>query len=296
MDIPYDYYKLFYCVAQCRSFTRAAEMIGSNQPNVTRTINNLEHQLGVTLFERSNRGVKLTPEGERLNKHVALAVEQLRAGEEEILSGRTLENGLISIGASETALHIDLLDVLEQFHKRYPGVRLRIINGTTPQAIEALKGALIDMAVVTTPCDVTRPLKSTRLVKFGDVLICGADYAPEKMPQDMRDLDDAPLISLWRGTSTREFISDCFARRGLKLRVDMEAATMDQVLPMISRGLGIGFYPEPLAQDAIDKGLVRRIPLNDPPEERAICLINDASRPLSIAGRALADMLLERRR
>ena len=75
MDISYDYYKIFYCVAQCHSFTRAAEMMGNNQPNVTRTINNLEHQLGVTLFERSNRGVKLTPEGESLYKHVALAVE-----------------------------------------------------------------------------------------------------------------------------------------------------------------------------------------------------------------------------
>ena len=70
---------------------------------------------------------------------------------------------------------------------------------------------------------------------------------------------------------------------------------MDQVLPMIARGLGIGFYPEPLAQDAIDKGLVKRIQLYDAPIERAICLVKDTSRPLSIAARALEQMLLDGR-
>ena len=61
MTINYDYYRIFYVVAQCRSFTRAAEMLKNNQPNITRCMKNLEQELGCKLFHRSNKGVTLTP-------------------------------------------------------------------------------------------------------------------------------------------------------------------------------------------------------------------------------------------
>ena len=59
----YDYYRIFYHVAQQHSFTKAAEVLHNNQPNITRCMNNLETELGCHLFVRSNRGVSLTPEG-----------------------------------------------------------------------------------------------------------------------------------------------------------------------------------------------------------------------------------------
>ena len=63
MAVPYDYYRIFYYVAQCKSFTRAAEVLGNNQPNITRCMNNLEQGLGCKLFIRTNRGISLMPEG-----------------------------------------------------------------------------------------------------------------------------------------------------------------------------------------------------------------------------------------
>ena len=69
--ISYDYYRIFYYVAQYKSFTKAAEMLDNNQPNITRCMNNLESEIGCKLFVRSNRGITLTPEGERLYEHVA---------------------------------------------------------------------------------------------------------------------------------------------------------------------------------------------------------------------------------
>ena len=71
MNIPYDYYKTFYYVALYRSFTKAAEIMLANQPNVTRTIKNLEMLLGCRLFVRSNRSVSLTPEGEKAAQLIA---------------------------------------------------------------------------------------------------------------------------------------------------------------------------------------------------------------------------------
>ena len=108
--ITYDYYRIFYYVAQYKSFTKAARALHNNQPNITRCMNNLEQELKCTLFLRSNKGIALTPEGRQLYEHVALAFEQLSIGEEEIRQNGELEHGLVSIGASENALRLILLD------------------------------------------------------------------------------------------------------------------------------------------------------------------------------------------
>ena len=79
MNVNYDYYRIFYYVAKCGNLSQAARELVNNQPNLTRSIKNLEAELGCTLFSRTNRGMKLTPEGERLYRHVKIAVEQLEA-------------------------------------------------------------------------------------------------------------------------------------------------------------------------------------------------------------------------
>ena len=118
-----DYYRIFYYVAQYKSFSKAADVMGNNQPNITRCMNILENELGCKLFIRSNRGVQLTIEGERLFEHVSIAIEQLVSGENELLKDKGLESGLVNIGASEIALRLFLLNELEVFHHRYPHVK-----------------------------------------------------------------------------------------------------------------------------------------------------------------------------
>lgn len=103
MNISYDHYRVFYYVAKFQSFTRAAECLMNNQPNVTRTIKNLEGELGCKLFVRSNRKVTLTPEGERLYAHISVAFQHILEAENELMMEKTLQSGSISIGASEVA-------------------------------------------------------------------------------------------------------------------------------------------------------------------------------------------------
>ena len=115
----------FTRVAGSSEELKAAEILKNNQPNITRCMNNLESELGCKLFIRSHQGVTLTAEGEKVYERVAVAYEQLRTVEEELALERSLESGLITIGASETALRLMLLSRLEHFHTRYPHVRLR---------------------------------------------------------------------------------------------------------------------------------------------------------------------------
>ena len=88
MNISYDSYRVFYYVAKYHSFTQAAVVLMNNQPNVTRTIKNLEQALGCKLFIRSSRGAQLTPEGEQLYAHISLAFAQIQSGEEELAAAR----------------------------------------------------------------------------------------------------------------------------------------------------------------------------------------------------------------
>ena len=80
LNVNQDYYRLFYYVCRYRSLTKAANILQMSQPNMTRGLNRLEAQLGCKLLVRSTRGVTLTPEGEALYAHVAIAQEQLLAG------------------------------------------------------------------------------------------------------------------------------------------------------------------------------------------------------------------------
>ena len=104
MYISYDYYRIFYYVAKYGNLSQAAKQLLNNQPNMTRAIKNLEGELGCPLFLRTNRGMKLTPEGERLYAHVRIAFEHIEAGEAEITESRTLQTGTVYVAASEVAL------------------------------------------------------------------------------------------------------------------------------------------------------------------------------------------------
>lgn len=139
MYVDWEYYKIFYYVAKYQNFTRAARVLGNNQPNITHTMNKLEDQLHCVLFIRSNRGVTLTPEGETLYARIASAAVQIQDAEAELSASATLEHGAISISATETALNICLSEQLRAFHAQYPGIRLRLSNHSTPQAIQAVK-------------------------------------------------------------------------------------------------------------------------------------------------------------
>ena len=80
MYVSYDRYRIFYYVAKYGNISQAAKVLLNNQPNLTRTIKNLEGELGCTLFARTSRGMKLTPEGQRLYDHIRIAVEHIEAG------------------------------------------------------------------------------------------------------------------------------------------------------------------------------------------------------------------------
>ena len=288
MYISYDYYRVFYYVAKYGNITQAAKQLLNNQPNLTRSIKNLEAELGCALFSRSNRGMRLTPEGERLYEHIRIAFEHIEAGETEITESRNLQKGTVYIAASEVALRCLLLPVLKNYRTLYPGVHIRISNHSTPQAITALKDGIADIAFVTTPTERSATLTETPIRPIDEVAICSPAFSELTGKQvSIAELAQHPLISLGPDTKTFLFYSELFAGCGLPFAPDIEAFTADQILPMVEADLGVGFVPREFLREGDN---VCVIDLKEKIPERSIVMIKRKDQPLSMAAQKLEEM------
>lgn len=291
MYISYDYYRIFYYVAKYGNITQAAKILLNNQPNLTRAIKTLESDLGCPLFIRNNRGMKLTPEGERLFEHIRIAFENIEAGEAEIIESRNLEKGTVYVAASEVALHCVLLPVLKQYRTLYPGIRLKISNHSTPQAVDAIKNGIADIAVVTTPTLPSAMTEEVTVRKFHEVAVCSAAFSEllgDKV--GFAELLSYPMISLGTQTKSFELYSDFFAEEGLHYHPETEAATADQILPMVKADLGIGFIPREFLQ-GVEGVFVIETEKSLP--EREIRIVKRHEQTLSIAAKELERLILK---
>ena len=289
-----DAYQTFYQVARYHGFTQAAAATHTSQPNLTRTIKNLENELGCTLFVRSKKGVKLTPEGEKLYVHAAAAVEHLESAEAEIAADRGLEAGYVNIAATEVALHCSLLPVLSRFRKQYPGAHVRVMNSNTPQALETLRDGLADLAIVTTPLEESKSIISRELRKMQEVPVCSTAFA-EKLGTNvtLEDIAKYPIIGLGAHTGSFEFFANVFADKGIEFKPEIEASTADQILPMIKSDLGIGFIPLDFLEAEAESSRLVILNLDKPIPARAVCMLKRRHDTLSLAAKTLERMLID---
>ena len=176
--------------------------------------------------------------------------------------------------------------------QKYQGIRLRILNHSTPQAIQAVREGVVDFAVVTTPLKAKKPLKSISLMEFQEIVVGNETFADIQEAICLEEIAKNPLICLGKQSTTYEFYSKFFLEHNLVLEPDTEVETIDQVLPMIMNGLGIGFLPEPFARNAINEKKVYEIPMIETIPKREICLVENHNFPPSIAAETLKKMLM----
>lgn len=284
MDINFEYYKIFYYVAKYKNITKAAGVLNSNQPNVTRIIRLLESRLNCRLFIREPRGLRLTEEGERLYAHVEIACQHLLTAEEEMNCGEKECKGTIEIGVTETALHLFLLQTLHDFKIRYPEIKIKIQNNTTPEILKALISGKLDFAIITTPFQTSSNIRSETMLEFEEILVGGTDYADAaEQGLTLKELHTYPLIGLGSGTATHTFYKSLFIEHQTDLELDMEVATSDLILPLIQNNLGIGFVAKTLAAPLLQEGKLVQIQLDINVPKREIQMVWDKGRGKSRA-------------
>ena len=286
MNSNFEYYKVFYFVSKYRNLTRAARALRTSQPAVTRTIRNLENDLGCRLFIRSKTGMSHTPEGDALFKYVAEGCSQFFRGETILGNMVSLEKGSIYISATETVLHCGLFNAMEEFKEKYPGVHFKILNNSSGDSVRMLKEGRVDMAIVSGSVETESPLRRYILREYRDILIGGTEFLlPYTGKVSLGELADCPWVSLVKGSFTRKFIEEYFSSWGLLFKPDIEVDTTDMIVMAVKHNMGIGFIPPEFARDAIRKGELSEIEIEEPVPCREIALIYDTEAPQSEAAK-----------
>ena len=165
------------------------------------------------------------------------------------------------------------------------------LNNSQPNITRAMNW--IDFAVVSTPAEVDSPLKQIMLMPFQEILVGGTTFtALGSQELSLREVKNYPMISLGRETMTYKFYNSVFLSHGLDLSPDTEAATADQILPLVKCELGLAFLLQPMAAPSLLKKEIVQIPLKDEIPERQICLVYDSQHPMGAAARELKNTIL----
>ena len=187
--------RYFLAVAREESISRAAEVLHITQPTLSRQLSQLEEELGVTLFERGTRRIRLTDEGILLRRRAEEIIGLIDKTEKELTEQEALIDGRVSIGCGETKAVNVLADLIESFHKKYPNVTFDLLTETADVVKEQMDHGLIDIALLLEPVDIGK-YEFVRL-KEGElqqVLMRADDPLTQKEAVCPEDLKNLPLI------------------------------------------------------------------------------------------------------
>ncbi len=294
MHINYEWYRVFYEVAHSGQISIAARHLFITQPAVSQSIKQLEAVLGGRLFLRTSRGMELTTEGQVLFQYIEKAHNLIRQGESRYQEMQDLETGQINVGASDTLCTYFLLPFLEEYHHRYPGIRIKVTNRTTPETIELLKQGQIDLGVVHLPIPLNNQLNVVKADQIENCFVCGEKYRDEFLHAvSLKELIQYPLILLEKGSSTRTFLDKYFQSQGLNLEPEIELGSNDLLADFTRIGLGISFVHKQSVLRAIEEGQLFEIRLRESLPAQSIGVASLKGIQLSSAGRRFLAMLTD---
>ena len=268
-----ELYRIFRTVARCKQFSAAAKELCVSQPAVSQAVKLLEEQLSCTLFVRTSKGAQLTAEGAILYNHIDRAFGEIERGEHLVAQMCDMEQGEICIGASDMTLQFYLLPILEQFHIKYPHIKIQVTNAPTPETMEALEAGNIDFGVISTPVEAREGIEIVPVHTIRDIFVAGTAFLELKHHVlTFEELTRYPLVCLEKNTSTRRFWDSYFAEHKIEITPEFELATSDMIVQFALRNLGIGLVMEAFAEPYLKNGMLFELMFDKKPPERNMCL------------------------
>lgn len=265
-----DLYKVFLTVSKNKSFSKAAEKLFMTQPAVSQSIAKLEQELNVALFYRTPKGVTLTNEGKVLHDYVSQALSILDAGENKIQEFKSLTTGTLRIGVGDTISRFFLLPYLEDFHIKYPGIRLKVMNGTTSEITTFVKAGEADVGICNLPVE-DDLLKVSPCKDIHDSFVCGRKYMNlSQSPIALDVLMKMPLIFLEKKANSRKYVEAYLKESGYNFVPEFELGSHDLLLQFAKINLGIACVTREFAVDELEKGELYEIKLKNPIPKRSI--------------------------
>ncbi|SDD33107.1 DNA-binding transcriptional regulator, LysR family [Paenibacillus sp. UNCCL117] len=288
-----EWYRIFLQTARHGNLTKAAQELHITQPSVSYALKQMEQSLGIKLFNRLSKGVELTQEGRALLGYVEQSFSLLDAAQEHVQKLKQLTEGELRIGASESLIKHLLLPKLDLFHVKYPGIRIRLSHGRTPDLAKRLKEGHIDCAIVHMPL-IDPQLVIRPLAKLEECFVVGEAHRELTAGSlSMEELVGLPLLFLSPGSSTRFFVEQWFAAKGYTVKPDIELGSIDLLAEFARRGYGAAFITRSFVEAELQNGMLYELQLEEPVPPRSIGFAIRREVQLSMPADRFARLLMD---
>ena len=283
----------FVAVARAEHMTRAAEEIGVPQSTLSRSIARLEADLGVGLFVRTGRTVRLTREGRTLLRHAERALSELTAAVREIRGDSDELHGRIGLAFLSTLGVAAVPRLLRDFRASHPGVRWDLLQGPHPVLLERLRSGDADLAL-TSPMPDDAGLEAEALGDEELRLAVPADHrlAAQRDGVALAEVARDPFVSFQPGFGMRGMVDAWCREAGFVPLVAFEGGDSETLRGLVGAGLGVALLPPATHPDL--PGVVE-LTVTTPRTMRTIGMVRVRDRPLTPPVRALQDFLRHRR-
>lgn len=243
MNIDFELYRIFYTVANHSNITKASEELNISQPAISKSIKNLEEQLGGQLFVRTKRGVNLTEEGKEFYSYIKQAIEYINNAENKFTDLINLETGCIKIGISNSLTKQFLLPYLEKFHELYPKIDIQILTNVSSDLLSRLKNGLLDIVILNlNNKSFSNDIEIIKCKRVNDCFVVNKNYSDLIGKElSLEELNNYPLVLQSKGSNTRAFLDNIARENNIVLKPNIELASYSLVVEFSKIGLGIGY-------------------------------------------------------
>lgn len=285
--------RYFIEVAKREHVTEAAYALNVAQSAISRQIANLEEELGVQLFIREGRNVRLTPVGKMFLEHMENVMKEIDKAKQQIDEFLNPEEGTIRVGFPSSLANYTLPSVISAFRSYHPGIHFELKQGMIKNLIESVKNAEIDIAFVT-PVP-TNDKDLTGYILFTEQMTC---LMPASHPLSsstrlrLDQLRNEPFVLFRSGMLLRKLVDDACRQMGFQPKVAFEGEEIDTIKGLVAAGLGVTILPEITLIDSIPRAAVR-IPIVEPVITRTVGVVIPNQRDLSPSEKIFLDFLLQ---
>ena len=231
-------------VADTGNFSRAAERCRIAQPSLSQQILKLEQDLGVRLFDRLGRSVRITEAGRAFIAHARSILNQMEAARSSVADKNADVRGSVTVGVIPTVAPYLLPAYTAAFAKKYPDAKLRIIEETTSVLVEGLRDLSIDVAILALPLrHKDLDLFPIRTEPLFAALRKDHPRATSKSLA-LKDLRGESFVMLRDGHCFRDLSIGACARARVSPNIAFESGQFSSVLGMVAAGVGVSLIPE----------------------------------------------------
>ncbi|MBO2536987.1 LysR family transcriptional regulator [Rummeliibacillus suwonensis] len=273
--------RYFVAVAEREHISEAAENLHVAQSAVSRQIANLEEELGIELFERVGRNVKLTPIGKTFLEYTIAALQAIDFAKKQVDEYLNPEKGTIKIGFPSSLASFLLPTVISAFKKEHPNVSFHLRQGSYRYLINAVKQRELNLAFLG-PVPAKDDAINTKILFTENIaaLVPASHQLATKEEIQLADLRNEGFVLFPDGYILNKVVVEACKSVGFTPKISSEGEDMDALKGLVAAGIGVTLLPESAFYDSTPRR-TKKLALVEPPFTRNVGVIYPVNRELA---------------